>query len=154
MAELTDAQTRILTAGAQRSGNLALPLPKGLHGAAAKKVVTMLIGRGFLDEVDANIRKGEPLWRETGDGHGTTLVVTKVGLSAVGAKPVAVKTKGRVNKERKTTKPPAASKTPRAITKQARLIAMLEAPDGASIAEIVAATGWQAHYADLQIMPM
>jgi Protein of unknown function (DUF3489) len=154
MADLTDAQTRILTAGAQRPGNLAMPLPKGLHGAAAKKVVSMLIGRGFLDEVDANIRKSEPLWRETGDGHGTTLMVTEAGLAAVGVKPVTVKSNAHVRKVPKTAKTPAAPKTPRTITKQARLIAMLEAPDGASIAEIVAATDWQAHYADVRIMPM
>ena len=145
MAKLTDAQTRILTAGAQRPDNLAMPLPKGLHGAAAKKVIGMLMDRELIEEVDANIRKGEPLWRETGDGRGTTLVVTKAGLVAVGAKPVTVKTKGRANKERKTPKKPSAPNTPRTITKQARLIAMLEAPDGASIAEIVAATDWQAH---------
>jgi hypothetical protein len=145
MAELTATQTRILTAGAQRPGNLAMPLPKGLHGAAANKVVGMLIGRGLIEEVDANIRKGERLWRETGDGHGTTLVVTKAGLAAVGVEPVVAKTKARVRKNPKTAKPPAAPKTPRAGTKQAQLITMLEAPDGASIAEIVAATGWQPH---------
>ena len=145
MTKLSDAQTRILTAGAQRPGNLAMPLPKGLHGAAAKKVVTMLTERGFLEEVDANIRKCEPLWRETGDGHGTTLVVTKAGLVAVGVKPVAVKSKARVRKNPKTAKSPAAPKTPRTVTKQARLIKMLEAPDGASIAEIVATMDWQAH---------
>jgi hypothetical protein len=149
MAELTATQTRILTAGAQRPENLAMPLTKGLHGAVAKKVVSMLIGRGFLEEVDADIRKGEPLWRETGDGHGTTLVVTGAGLAAVGAKPVAVKSKARARKAAKTPKTPTATKsapkTPRTVTKQAKLIAMLEAPDGASIAEIVAATDWQAH---------
>jgi Protein of unknown function (DUF3489) len=154
MTKLSDTQTRILTAGAQRPGSLAMPLPKGLHGAAAQKVVTMLIGRGFLEEIDANTRKGDPLWRETGAGHGTTLVVTEAGLAAVGAKPVAVKTKAGVqkepNKKRSSTEP----KTPRTGTKQAKLISMLEAPDGASIAEIVAAMDWQAHYADLQIMPM
>ena len=145
MTKLTDAQTRIITAGAQRPGNLAMPLPKGLHGAAAKKVVTMLIGRGFIEEVDANIRKGEPLWRETGDSHGTTLVVTKAGLAAIGAEPVVAKTKARVRKIPKEPKSLAKPKSPRKVTKQARLIAMLEAPDGASIAEIVAATDWQAH---------
>lgn len=145
MAELSATQTRILTAGAQRPGNLAMPLPKGLHGAVAKKVVSMLIGRGFLEEVDANIRKGEPLWRETGDGHGTTLVVTKAGLAAIGIEPVVVKTKARVHKAAKTPKPPAAPKTPRTGTKQAQLITMLEAQGGAGIDEIVAATGWQAH---------
>ena len=36
MPKLTDTQTIILSAGAQRPDNIALPLPKGLHGAAAK----------------------------------------------------------------------------------------------------------------------
>jgi hypothetical protein len=130
-----------------------MPLPKGLHGAAAKKVVTMLIERGFLEDVDADIRKGDPLWRETGDGHGTTLVVTKVGLAAIEVEPVVVKTMAQVRKAPKTPKTPAAPKNPRTVTKQAKLITMLEAPDGASIAEIVAATDWQAHYADVRIMP-
>ena len=30
---------------------------------------------------------------------------------------------------------------------------MLRAPDGATIGEIIAATGWQSHYADVRIMP-
>jgi hypothetical protein len=34
------------------------------------------------------------------------------------------------------------------------LIAMLQASTGATMEEIVAATGWQAHYADVRIMPM
>jgi len=145
MAKLTDTQTRILTAGAQRPGNLGMPLPKGLHGAAAKKVVAMLIGRGFLEEVDADIRKGEPLWRETGDSHGTTLVVTEAGLAAIGVEPLGVQTKKSLRKTAKTSKSTTAPKTPRTGTKQAQLVAMLEAPEGASIAEITAATDWQPH---------
>lgn len=35
----------------------------------------------------------------------------------------------------------------RAGTKQAQIIAMLQRPEGASVAEIVAATAWQAHSA-------
>ncbi|MEI2687443.1 MAG: hypothetical protein V9G14_15305 [Cypionkella sp.] len=30
----------------------------------------------------------------------------------------------------------------------------MQAPEGATIDEIVAATGWLAHYADVPIMPM
>jgi len=43
----------------------------------------------------------------------------------------------------------AAAKLPsqRAGTKQAQIIALLERPEGATIAEIVAATAWQAHSA-------
>lgn len=147
MADLTETQTRILTASAQRPGYLAMPLPKGLHGAAAKKVVGMLIGRGLVVEVDADIRKGEPLWRETGDGHGTTLVVTEAGLVAIGVEPVVTQTKRRVRVAPNASTSPAAPKTPHAGTKQAQLITMLQAPEGASIAEIVTATGWQAHTA-------
>ncbi len=40
---------------------------------------------------------------------------------------------------------PAHIRKPRADTKQAQLVAMLQKPDGASLDEIVAATGWQAH---------
>jgi hypothetical protein len=144
MPELTETQSLILNAGAQRPGSLAMPLPKGLHGAAAKKVVDMLVGRGLIEEVDANIGKGEPLWRETGDGHGTTLVVTEAGLNAIGIEPVVSRTMANLRRvSREPVKPTPV--TLRTGTKQAQLIAMLQAPGGASIDEIVAANGWQAH---------
>jgi hypothetical protein len=41
--------------------------------------------------------------------------------------------------------PPPAAKPPRQGTKQARLIGMLQRPEGASIDEICAETGWQKH---------
>jgi hypothetical protein len=146
MTKLTETQTIILTAGAQRPDNIALPLPKGLAGAAAKMAVTKMIERGWLQEVDANLRRGEPLWRETGDGHGTTLVVTDAGLLAVGIEPVVAQTEVAIQKDEDGA---TASKvpTPRAGTKQAMLITLLRAPDGATMDQIVAATGWLAHTA-------
>jgi hypothetical protein len=146
--KLTETQTLILSAGAQRPGNLALPLPKGLVGAAAKMTVGKMIERGWVQEVDANLRRGEPLWRETGDGHGTTLIVTDAGLLAIGIEPVVVKTVVAIRKHAAEDLAPTA-KVPviRAGTKQATLIAMLRAPDGATIEEIMAATGWLAHTA-------
>ncbi len=144
MTKLTETQTIILSAGAQRPENIALPLPKGLAGAAAKMAVNRMIALGWLQEVDANLRRGEPLWRETGDGHGTTLVVTDAGLLAIGIEPVAAQPKTDLHNDcYETPKAP----TQRAGTKQAMLITMLQAPDGATMDEIVAATGWQAHSA-------
>ena len=146
MTKLTETQTIILSAGAQREGNIAMPLPKGLAGAAAKMAVSRMIERGWLQEVDANLRKGEPLWRETGDGHGTTLVVTDAGLLAIGIEPVVVKAVDAMREhaaKASALRPP----TQRAGTKQAQIIAMLQRPEGATIAEIVAATAWQAHSA-------
>ena len=145
MPNLTKTQSLILTTGAQRADNIAMPLPEGLHGAAAKKVVTMMINRGWLEEVDADLRKGEPLWRETGDSHGTTLVVTDAGLLAVGIEPVVVKTMAAVRNRTAETASSKSTPTPRSGTKQAKIIALLQRPEGASIAEIVAVTEWKAH---------
>jgi hypothetical protein len=151
MPKLTDTQTIILSAGAQRPDNVALPLPKGLHGAAAKMAVAKMIAHGWLQEVDANLRQGEPLWRETGDGHGTTLVVTDAGLLAIGIEPFVVKTVIAIREHAAETSVPTLHATIqpklRVRTKQTMLISMLQRPEGASIAEIVAATGWQAHSA-------
>jgi len=156
MPKLTNTQTIVLSAGAQRPDNIAMPLPKGLHGAAAKKAVAAMISRGWLEEVEADLRRGDPLWRETGDGHGTTLVVTAEGLEAIGIEPILAKITSAPRKakplsdaEPTVTEASAAPRpvTIRAGTKQAQIIALLQRPEGASIAEIVAATGWQAHSA-------
>ena len=110
-----------------------------------------MIERGLLQEVDANLRRGEPLWRETGDGHGTTLVVTEAGLLAIGIEPVVVKTVVAIRKHAaKATAPTDLASTGpklRTGTKQATLISMLRAPDGATIEEIMTATGWLSHTA-------
>ncbi|MCB1352098.1 MAG: DUF3489 domain-containing protein [Rhodobacteraceae bacterium] len=97
MTKISDIQAIILSAAAQREDRIALPLPESLRGGGAAKVVGAMLAKGFLEEVDADMRKGEPVWRETSDGHGVTLV------------------------------------------------AMLRAPDGATIEEIMAVTGWQSH---------
>ncbi|WP_426034794.1 DUF3489 domain-containing protein [Cypionkella sp. TWP1-2-1b2] len=146
MIKLSETQITILTTGAQRTDYIAMPLPKGLAGAAAKMAVTKMIERGWLQEVDANLRRGEPLWRETGDGHGTTLVVTDAGLLAIGIEPVVAKTKVAIH-ENTVEVPVTKVSTPRAGTKQAMLITLLRTPDGATLDEIVAATGWLAHTA-------
>ena len=151
MTTPSDTQSLILSRAATRPGNLALPLPEGLVGAAAKMVVGKMIARGWLEEVEANLRRNEPMWRETGDGHGTTLIATEAGLEAIGIEPlvasaVASARRARPKPEKAcedtvTTKPVAI----RAGTKQAQIIAMLQRPEGATVAEMAEATGWLAH---------
>jgi len=146
MTKLTETQTLILSAGAQRPENIALPLPKKLAGAAAKMAVNKMMERGWLQEVEADLQCGEPLWRETGDGHGTTLVVTDAGLLSIGIEPVVVKTVVAIPKNKDAA---SALKLPilRMGTRQEVLIAMLQAPQGAAMDEIIAATQWLAHTA-------
>ena len=153
MPKLTDTQSIVLSRAATRPGNLAMPLPDGLHGAAAKKSVAAMIARGWLQEVEADLRRGDPLWRETGDGHGTTLVATEAGLEAIGIEPVAANTVTNPRKARPDPAPtPQSTDAPkpvavRAGTKQAQIITLLQRPEGASIGEIVEATGWAPHSA-------
>ena len=135
MTQLSDTQAIILSAAAQRPEHIALPLPESLRGGAAAKVIGAMLAKGFLEEVEANMHKGEPVWRETGDGHGVTLVATDAGLAAIGIEPDASA----------APEPAPKTRTPREGTKQATLIAMLRAPDGATIDEIMAATSWQSH---------
>ncbi len=146
MTTLTETQSLILSAAAQRKGNLALPLPKSIVGAAAKMAVGKMIERGWLEEIPANVRRGEPLWRETGDGQGTTLIATDAGLLAVGIEPVVVQTIVAVRERAKAEPEPEARRpNARSGTKQALLIEMLQRAGGATMEEIVAATGWQSH---------
>ena len=155
MTTPSDTQSLILSRAATRPGNLALPLPEGLVGAAAKMVVGKMIARGWLEEVEANLRRSEPMWRETGDGHGTTLIATEAGLEAIGIEPVvasavasARKAKPKAEQEPVQTPDDSDTVKPLAIragTKQAQIIAMLQRPEGATVAEMVEATGGLAH---------
>ena len=135
MTQLSDTQAIILSAAAQRPEHIALPLPESLRGGAAAKVVGAMLAKGLLEEAEADMRRGEPVWRETGDGHGVTLVATDAGLAAIGIEPDTSA----------ASEPAPKARTPREGTKQATLIAMLRAPEGATIEEIMAATGWQSH---------
>lgn len=155
MTQLSDTQALILSAAAQRPERIAMPLPESLRGGAAAKVVGAMLAKGLLQEVDADLRKGEPMWRETGDGHGTTLVATDAGLAAIGiesedANPAPAgatdaPTEGAAPDAPAGPEAAPKARTPREGTKQATLIAMLRAPDGATIEEIMVATGWQSH---------
>ena len=138
MTKLSDTQTIILSRAAQNEDRVALPLPDNLRGGAAAKVVSAMLAKGFLEEVEADMRNGEPVWRETGDSHGVTLIATDAGLAAIGIETDSAEAKPTEDAAPKT-------RTPREGTKQATLIAMLRAPGGATIAEIMTATGWQSH---------
>jgi len=158
MTKLTDTQRIILSAASQRTDRLALPLPKSLKGGAVIKVIGPLIEKGLLEEVDANRRLNDPVWRETGDGHGVTLIITDAGLEAIGVEPDTgpqAATRGEETDEvpaahGEVSGQPAPATAPRERktregTKQALVIEMLRRPEGASIAEIVEATAWVSH---------
>ncbi len=166
MPKLTDTQLIILSAACAREDRKVLPLPKSLKGGAATKVIDALIAKGLVTEIDA--LKGEPVWREDGEGRRLTLVATAAAeavLEGGNARsnadtPTAPPRPGKAATAREAAKgtkvasrpakPAEAAPVPaqarmREGTKQAQLIAMLTRAKGASIAEIAEALGWQAH---------
>jgi hypothetical protein len=158
MTKLTDTQRVILSKASQRTDRLALPLPRNIKGGAALKVINPLIQKGLLEEVDANRKLGDPVWRETGDGHCVTLIITDAGLEAIGIEPNTAPQAGTRGEEANGTvpasagasSPPAPAAAPRERktregTKQALVIEMLRRPEGATIAEIAAASDWLHH---------
>jgi hypothetical protein len=73
MTKLSDTQSIILSAAAQRSDGNLLPLPSSLRGGAAIKVVTALLARDFAREevTDLQTRADAALntvWRNEPDG--------------------------------------------------------------------------------------
>ena len=123
-------------------------------------MVGALLSRGLIAETatdnrtkaDASLNR---IWRNDEDGRAILLHITDAGLAAIGVEPEGGDTAPKGADEVPSaeasqdtpTEPAAAPKarTPREGTKQATLIAMLRAPDGATIEEIMAATDWQSH---------
>ncbi len=145
MTKLSDTQMIVLSAAAQRANMLALPLPKNLKGGAAQKVIASLLKQGLLEEIDADTRIGEHVWREAGDGHGVTLAITEHGLAAIGIEPEASRDSAEPTQSGHAAVKTSSKPNAREGSKQAQLIAMLQGADGATVAEIAAAFGWQPH---------
>jgi hypothetical protein len=157
MSKLSDTQAVILSAASQRDDGAVLPLPETLKikGGAVDKVLSSLKAKGLIDH------QGTP----RGDNP-PPLRITRAGLQAIGvetaddapggatpAEAPAAKADGAATRAKRkamsSAKPgraaPAAKPTPRAGTKQAQMIEMLKRPEGATVEQIAAATGWQHH---------
>ena len=89
MTKLSDTQSILLTAAAQRADGNLLPLPGSLRGGAATKVVAALLARGLVEERTVETTaEADPalntLWRNADDGRGVLLRITPAGLDALG----------------------------------------------------------------------
>ena len=159
MPKLTDSQLVILSAAARRQDGAILPLPRSLkvNKAAATTVLKSLLKKGLIAERPA--AADEAHWRETRDDGRTALFLTDAGRQAIGVdvdrktSKQSSSTKPQPRKrsrgaERKPADKPKGRTSPPAVrpgTKQALLIDLLKRKTGATIEELVEATGWQAH---------
>jgi DNA-binding MarR family transcriptional regulator len=167
MSKLTDTQLVILSTAGQRDDGTVLPLPKSLklHGGALNHVLKNLLKKGLLDEQPGG--NNAAAWRERQDGQRLTLVITDEGRQAIGvaaeeqgeSRPARITPRGakrsaggrhKAGESKGATAPKKAKRTAspsglRTGTKQELLLNLLQRKEGATIAEVVKATGWQPH---------
>ena len=148
--KLSDTQLVLLTEAAQHPER-ALAIPERLRGGALARVVGPLMAKGLVEAVP---HRGEmPLYKVEADGSRLALVIINAGLLALGIEPEpvaedkadAASTKMQASVVDGETDDAPRSRWPRTGTKQQLLIAMLKRPEGATVPEVVAATGWQPH---------
>ncbi len=160
MPKLTDTQLVVLSAAARRKDGAVLPLPKSLKikGGTVTKTLENLRKKGLLEEKPAS--REAAAWREREDGRRMMLILTEAGLQAIGGEPAGESIEQPTPRKARAKKPrrravlktaasqPKGEKTQTAVrkgTKQALLIDLLRRRKGATIEEIVEATGWQPH---------
>ncbi len=120
--QLTPAQHAILSYAHQHTEGKIVWFPENIKGGARNKVLTGLVNRALIttDQTD---------WFIAAEGYDALGVPRKAPVSAEAIDAVIESAMPRT----------------RDNSKQAQVIAMLKRPEGATIAQICAATGWQAH---------
>lgn len=115
MSQLTPTQITILTAAAKRPDGNIEPMPDNINAGIKPRVIQGLLTRELIITNE--------------NGH----AIAPLGYQAIGLEP-----------EPNTTNAEAGVNL-REGTKQARMIALLQRPEGASIEDICQETGWQKH---------
>jgi hypothetical protein len=138
MLKLNDTQAVLLSAASHRDGGNVHPLPDTLaEGARVTKALTMLAGAGLVEE------------RETADAAAVSrtdgdlrygLFITAAGLQAL-----SIDDAGAGTREVAEVRAAVAAPAPERISKTAAVLALLGREAGATMGEIIAATGWLPH---------
>lgn len=163
--QLTDTQLVLLSAATQHPEG-AIELASDLKGGAATKAVGKLLRGGLIKEIPSDGTL--PIWRRDDDIGPLALRITPQGLAAIGVEAsvagwnavkssedqdgsdlvpkrpsrriaAAHRNKSKDEALQESAKPSARN------SKQARMIQMLQRRQGATIAFIMKATGWQQH---------
>jgi uncharacterized protein DUF3489 len=149
--KLTDAQPVMMGAAAQRKDR-CLSAPATIKGAALSKVSAKLVKLGLAREIGA--KPGAPIWRRDDAGRGYALKLTGAGLKALavdegpqdaiedGGAPLP-QANNRASPDQED--PPAHVAGPRNGSKLALVIELLRRADGATIVDLIQATGWLPH---------
>ncbi|MBY8825518.1 DUF3489 domain-containing protein [Sphingomonas colocasiae] len=136
---LNDMQLVLLASAAQREDGNLMPLPESIVDQAdrAKKAVEQLIRKGLVAELPDATKASA--WREDGDTR-FGAIITDAGRAAINAE----QQDGESGSEQVLPKQPQLEPAPR-VTKRSLLIDLLKREGGATLDEMIAATGWLPH---------
>jgi len=137
--QLSDTQAIILSAACARDDAMVFPVTANLKGGAVGNVCKSLLKHGLIEETPATDLN--TVYRHDEERGPITLRATSLAYSVLGIAD---------NPEEQSGGPAQSIATPeptrrRSGTKQEAVIAMLRAEGGATIEEIVEATGWAGH---------
>lgn len=138
MTSLSDTQRVLLSGAAQRDNGSLLPLPASLRpGGGVAKAINALLTRGFAEERQTNdaaaVRRNE-------DDTRYGIFVTDTGMAAIGIE--AASDVGSVDTTSAALPAPAGA--PR-TSKINAVVALLSRNDGATLPDLIEATGWLPH---------
>jgi hypothetical protein len=138
MTKLTDLDSILLSTAAQRDTGSLLPAPETVSGTGARltKAIAGLVKRSLAEERETSDKLATH--RVDGDvAYG--LYITDAGNAAIGI------TDGNVGDAGEALAPSlAALDTPR-VTQAGTVLALLAREEGATLADLIAATGWLPH---------
>jgi hypothetical protein len=150
---LTDTQLVLLSSASQREDHL-VTLPPHLKGGAAKKVVEKLLSLALVKEVP--VKRDQPTWRTDENERAIGLKITGAGRRAICIEPdkadapdcspsAPTKRSRKMTSKRPSRRETASGQGPRAGSKQALVISLLSRAKGATLDQLVEATGWLPH---------
>jgi hypothetical protein len=160
---LNDLQLVLLSSAAARNNGSLIPLPDNCTQDRARigRAIAALLRRGLIEELPVSDRS--LAWREQ-DQAPIGLCIADGGRAAIGAEPEqeasdnmgdvpavtdevagSAKTEKEILVNADAESPAPASSGPRSGSKIAEVVALLGRKDGATLDELVAATGWLPH---------
>src|SRR5215203_5668762 len=146
--KLNDTQLVILSSASQREDGFAV-LPEGLRAASVKAAVIRLSELGFLKQV--RVKRDQPHWLTDEEGRRIGLKITTAGSAAIG---VGDDGKGEEEpapepkrRAKKAAEPGEAQRETASCggSKRAQIIALMQGVTGATLNDMVEATGWLPH---------
>jgi Protein of unknown function (DUF3489) len=146
MPKLSDTQAVLLAAAARPDLNV-LPAPETLtfRGAALERSLQALLGRGLIAEAPMEGQAEMPPSANADAGERRRLIITPAGLKAIG---VASERTGAGSTEVAPEPPGGPTRqSARPGGKLGALLELVSRPEGATLEDLTAASGWLPHTA-------